>query len=94
MRGQVLTWDLKPLLEARPVQRGQVLMTVADLEGPWILELQIADDQAGHVLEAQQRAAAPLEVSFVLATDPRKTYEGTIERVGMRRRSWIPASGP
>jgi multidrug efflux pump subunit AcrA (membrane-fusion protein) len=82
--GQVLTWDVKPLLEARPVQRGQVLMTVADLAGKWIVELQIADDQAGHVLEARQRAAAPLPVSFVLATDPRTTYEGTLGRIGMR----------
>lgn len=84
MRGQVLTWDVKPLLEARPVQRGQVLMTVADLEGPWIVELQIADDEAGHVIEARQRSRGPLPVSFMLATDSSATYQGSLERIGMR----------
>jgi multidrug efflux pump subunit AcrA (membrane-fusion protein) len=84
MQGQVLTWDVKQLLEARPVQRGQVLMTVANLAGPWLVELQIADDQAGHVLDARRQTAAPLPVSFVLATDPRTTYAGTIERIAMR----------
>ncbi|HEX4147985.1 MAG TPA: efflux RND transporter periplasmic adaptor subunit, partial [Pirellulales bacterium] len=86
MQGQVLTWDVKPLLEARPVQRGQVLMTVADLGGPWIAELQIAEDQAGHVIEAREKSAAPLPVAFVLATDPRTSYQGLLQRVAMRTR--------
>ena len=50
--GQALTWNLKQLLEARPVQRGQTLLTVADLDGPWELELHLPDHRAGHVLAA------------------------------------------
>ncbi len=32
--GQALTWNLEELLEARPVERGQSLLTVADSTGP------------------------------------------------------------
>jgi hypothetical protein len=81
MKGQVLTWDLDQLLAARPVQRGQTLLTVADVDGPWELELTIPDDQIGHVLEAQAASDRPLEVTFILATDPGVTYDGRIERV-------------
>jgi len=82
--GEVLTWDLKQLLEARPVSRGQVLMTVANLEGPWVLELRIPDDRIAHVLAAQQAIRSDLDVSFVLAADPGRKLSGRIDRVGIR----------
>jgi len=84
MDGEVLTWNLKQLLEARPVSRGQILMTVADLEGPWVLELRIPDDRVAHVLAAQQEIRQNLDVSFVLATDPGVKLRGTIDRVAVR----------
>jgi multidrug efflux pump subunit AcrA (membrane-fusion protein) len=84
LAGEVLTWNLEQLLAARPVSRGQVLMTVADLAGPWALELRVPDDRIAHVLAAQQEIGEHLEVSFVLATDPGVRLRGTIRRVGMR----------
>ena len=33
LAGQALTWNLEELLAARPVERGQSLLTVADLYG-------------------------------------------------------------
>ena len=50
IEGQVLTWDVKQLLAARPVDRGQALMTVGDLAGPWQLEIRLPDRQIAHVL--------------------------------------------
>ena len=38
----------------RPVQRGQVLLRVADPEGPWQLELHMPENRMGHIVEAQQ----------------------------------------
>ncbi len=76
--GHILTWDLERLLAARPVQRGERLMTVADLDGPWELQLRIDDRQVGHVLEAQRESGLDLEVSFLLATDPNIRYRGRI----------------
>ena len=79
--GQVLTWDVERLLASRPVQRGERLLTVADLSGLWELELRIDDDQAGHVVAARQALGERLEVSFLLATNPGVSYAGTIREV-------------
>ena len=83
LTGSVITWNVRQLLEARPVQRGQVLMQVADLRGPWVLEIEVPDDQIGHVLAARDRMRPDLEVSFMLATEPGIAYQGKIERVSM-----------
>jgi multidrug efflux pump subunit AcrA (membrane-fusion protein) len=100
--GTVLTWNAKDLLAARPVARGQALLTVADMNGPWVLELQVSDNRIGHVLEAQQREAeareaeareapqgttAELPVSFLLATGPGVSYNGKVARVALSTES-------
>ncbi|NQT15947.1 MAG: HlyD family efflux transporter periplasmic adaptor subunit [Planctomycetes bacterium] len=82
--GEVLTWDLKQLLEARPVSRGQVLMSVANLDGPWVLELRIPDDRVPHVLTARENARDDLEVTFILAADPGVRLTGRLDHVGIR----------
>jgi len=79
--GQVVTWDVEQTLDRRPVRQGQRLMQIADLAGPWILELHLPDRHAGHVLAARRQAGAPLMVEFILATDPETTFTGRIERV-------------
>jgi len=82
--GQVLTWDVQHSLQARPVRRGQTLLTVADVDGPWILEVRIPDHQVGHLREAQKKLGNDLDVSFVLAGDPGVVHTGKIERVADR----------
>lgn len=84
MEGEVLTWNLKQLLEDRPVNRGQALMTVGDLSGPWKLELRIPDRHVSHVLDAHRQTGKDLDVTYVPATDPRAALHGTIEEVCMR----------
>ncbi|MEX0718853.1 MAG: efflux RND transporter periplasmic adaptor subunit [Planctomycetaceae bacterium] len=79
--GQVMTWDADRLLRARPVRRGQAVLTVADLAGPWVLELEVPDGDAGHVLDARDGLGPELRVSFLLATDPRRTYERTFDSI-------------
>lgn len=79
--GEILTWDLREKLLARPVQRGQRLLTVADLKGPWTLKMMVPDSEIGHVLEARRESKSPLPVSFLLLTDPDQTYQGTIESI-------------
>ncbi|HEV2969124.1 MAG TPA: biotin/lipoyl-binding protein [Pirellulales bacterium] len=95
--GAVLTWNAKDLLAARPVARGQALLSVADTNGPWVLELQVSDNRIGHVLDAQQSEAeerkvrqgttTDLPVSFILATGPGVTYNGKIARVALSTES-------
>ena len=81
--GQILTWDAAQLLESRPVARGESLLTVADVAGPWVLELRVADDRIGHVLLAQQESGDNLEVDFMLATEPGVTRHGRIRQAAL-----------
>ncbi|MGE3242133.1 MAG: efflux RND transporter periplasmic adaptor subunit [Pirellulales bacterium] len=81
--GRVLTWDLSNRLAARPVERGEVLLTVADLSADWQLELDVADDRIGHVLAAQslqENDALPVEFQLHSADS---TYSGHVEKIGM-----------
>lgn len=82
--GQILTWGVRELLEARPVRRGDVLMTVADLDGAWGLELQIPDDHVTHVLTARKKIGGDLKVSFVSASEPGVRRHGVLGAVAMR----------
>ena len=79
--GRVLTWDLTDALQQRPVKRGQVLMTVADTGGPWVLEVEVPDQDAGYVLAARRASRPDLPVSFILATNPSQTYAGRLEKL-------------
>ena len=82
--GELLTWNAELLLEARPVARGQVLLTVADLAGPWGLELRVPDRRASHLEEARTSSRVPLKVSFALATRPARVLWGELDRVAVR----------
>ncbi len=84
MSGEILTWNIQQLLAARPVDRGQALMTVGDLSGPWQLDLHVPDRQIAHVLAAQRTLGRTLEVSYVLGTAPAVMLRGTVREVAMR----------
>jgi len=69
--GRILTWDVAQLLEERPVERGQRLLTVGEIDGPWIVELRVPDRDLGH-LRAASRALPPgetLSAAFSVTTD-------------------------
>lgn len=85
MDGEVLTWNVQQLLEDRPVSRGQVLLTIGDLSGPWKLDLRLPDHRAGFVLAAKEaQPDKPLDVTYLLVMNPRERYRGTVSRLGMR----------
>ncbi len=85
--GQVLTWNVDQQLANRPVQRGQRLLTIGDLRGPWELDLRVPDYRAGHVMIAADRAGGPLEVSFMLASQPGTTYAARLSNVALSTES-------
>jgi multidrug efflux pump subunit AcrA (membrane-fusion protein) len=84
LAGTILTWDARERIVGRPVRRGQSLLVIADLSGPWMLELKVPDRRAGHVLRALSDSPEDTEaISFVLETQPRHRYAGKIERVAV-----------
>ncbi len=93
IRGQVLTWDAAQLLQSRPVRQGERLLEVADVEGDWQLEVEVADQNIGFINEARRSIKNDLNVEFVLATDPEVTYQGTLREVSREVRSH-PDLGP
>ena len=83
LQGQVLTWDLQQRLKARPVRRGQVLLTVARVDGPWVVEVDVADEDIEHVLAARGGGQRP-KVELMLASDPGRTFFGTVQKIARR----------
>jgi len=79
--GRVLTWDVSHRLASRPVERGEVLLSVADLADKWQLELDVPDDRIGYVLAAQQTIQTDLPVRFRLTSDDREKHQGHIVEV-------------
>jgi len=82
--GQVVTWQVADRLLLRPVEKGQVLLTVADKQGPWELELHLPDDRLGHVnaaAAAAKQAGRELEVDYIVATDPGTRHRGTVKEI-------------
>jgi biotin carboxyl carrier protein len=82
MKGQVLTWKARERLENRPVEKGQVLLTVADPEKDWDLEIKMPEDRMGHILDAiAEQGSQGLDVEYIAATDPGVTRWGKIKEI-------------
>ena len=63
------------------MERGEVLVTVADLSAEWQLELDVPDDRIGYVLAAQQELQPDLPVRFRLSSDDREQHTGHIAEI-------------
>jgi multidrug efflux pump subunit AcrA (membrane-fusion protein) len=83
LRGQVVTWKIEELLLHRPVQRGQGLLTLADPDGPWELELYLPERRLKHVQHNQSPAseASIDNVTFTLASHPGQTFHGRVVEI-------------
>jgi multidrug efflux pump subunit AcrA (membrane-fusion protein) len=80
--GEVLTWGIDEILKSRAVRRGERLLTVADTDGEWRLEMWIADHDVEHVIHAR-RQTEELAASFVLASRSGTAVHGHVEQIGM-----------
>jgi hypothetical protein len=82
--GQVVTFDLQKKLRGRSVQRGNFLLTVADLDGEgsgWQVELRMPDSRMGHIARARNALRPDLPVSYILATAPGSKHKGSVREV-------------
>ena len=81
--GKVLTWDVAQHLAARPVERGQSLLTVGETSGDWIVEVSVAEREIGHVLRAKKQSEAEINVDFMLTSEPGRRYQGRVREISM-----------
>jgi len=82
--GVIVTWQVRDRLLLRPVDKGQVLLAVADKTGPWELEIHMPDDRLGHVnraVAAARTEGREIAVDYVLATDPGVRHRGTVKEI-------------
>ncbi|MFK7767214.1 MAG: efflux RND transporter periplasmic adaptor subunit [Mariniblastus sp.] len=87
--GQVTTPKLRQRLTARPIDRGDLMMTLSDTNGEWEIKLEIPDNRIEFVKAAQAEAeknndGEPLNVVFRLASDSETTFTGQLSRIDYR----------
>ncbi len=82
-QGTVLTWDLEQRLRSRPVQIGQRLLSVADLNGPWELRLHVPEATSGFVLEAWKTPATELPIEFHLMARPSEHWAAVLTELSI-----------
>jgi multidrug efflux pump subunit AcrA (membrane-fusion protein) len=80
--GKVVTFKLQDLLTNRPIEKGQVLMTVIDPTKDWELEILMPEDRMGHIKHAQQELhKKDLDVDYRLTANAGQTLHGTIKEI-------------
>lgn len=84
--GKVVTWQVRKLIEYRPVRKGQRLMEIADPASHWELEIYVPEAKMGHVVERLQKLRAEdpeaqLEVTFILATHSDAKLKGQVYEI-------------
>lgn len=77
--GRVDRWDLSHTLRDRPMTQGEFLLDVQNVAGDWEMELQIPDDAAGIVLQAQRQRPCPVE--FALRTNSGRRYLAELREI-------------
>lgn len=77
--GVVATFQLEEKLRDRPVKYGDHLLDIMDDNDEWVLELELPEHRMGHLLRAAQAVEGePLDVEYVLATDPEDSFVGRL----------------
>jgi biotin carboxyl carrier protein len=82
--GTIITWNVKKELQNRPVETGQVLMTIAAEGTDYEVELYMPERRVGHLhraLEKVKTEAPGLGVDFISMTDPGVWHTGRVAQV-------------
>lgn len=80
--GTVTTWQLdQRLAVGRPVERGQVLLSLADTSAEWKLELAVPDEKLDLLRSADN---SELKVEYRLGSDASLMHTATVTRIAER----------
>jgi hypothetical protein len=85
-KGRIITWDAKRQLTNRPVETGQVLLTVAADDTEWEVELYMPERRVHHLVAYWDKlkakdANAELDVDYILMTEPGHYHKGKVKDV-------------
>ncbi len=86
INGQIVTWQIREKLIQRPVEKGQMLMTVANGDKDWRLEIHMPEDRMGHVTRQlnhlhEKDPKTQLDASYILATNPGTRHYGKVTEI-------------
>ena len=84
LAGVITTPELRRRLLDRPINRGDLLMSIAQTSGQWQLEMKIPDNRVEFVEAAMKESSDPLVVKFRLKSDSSLTHEGVLEKLDYR----------
>jgi hypothetical protein len=87
--GRIPNFQLRQMLEDRPVRQGDHLFDIMNDNGDWHMELLVQEKRMGHILRAQREAVqnsqpAELPGSFILATQPDARFDCRLTKVATR----------
>ncbi|MDA8745995.1 biotin/lipoyl-binding protein [Rubripirellula amarantea] len=83
--GTIVAWQLQRRLSDRPVSRGNLLVSVVSTAGPWTLDLNLPDRDAGPVLEAA-KDNPNLPIEFAVATLPEQSFRANLQTIATAAR--------
>ena len=86
MDGENVTWDVRQRLYGRTVEPGQIVLSLAQPEKDWELELEVPDDKIGYIAEREVELGAEtpsrtIQVTYILATEPDLELHGSIKEI-------------
>ncbi len=94
IKGLITTWDVEKVLNARPVVTGQVLMTVADPNGPWEVEVLMPEKRMRYLdwgfanrAKKDEQGEEYLDVEIILMTAPEHKHYGRLYKSGIGERA-------
>ena len=87
--GRIPNFQLRQLLEDRPVRQGDHLFDIMNDNGDWHMEILLQEKRMGHILRAQREAAGKndsieLPGRFTMATQPDAKFECHLTKVATR----------
>lgn len=86
--GSVVTWNAQQRLKGLVVQPNQLLVSIAQLDGKWQLEVKIPHQKIGYVetafTAAKEAGEDTIDVEFALSTNPSQTFKGKLNRISNR----------
>jgi|GEM_PF-1127214 len=83
--GTNIMWNARRRLENLPVAANQPLLTIADLDGPWHVELMVPQNRVGYIQRAlTDQPTSELETEMILATNPNEKIMGKLVSISDR----------